>query len=177
MTQRQFPKFKDDQTLCSFLLEMQLLPFLAALAEKTVDPGLLSSTAYLLLMVTNYRPGGRTQAVDFLAVLFKRMQDIYQQNFNPITHGIKRTRRRSTGATEGEGFGQLVQKINRSREDMTQLAVLLLNFCLGTVSEAPLTKDTRLAGEDSLHLLRCFMPVAGSVARSYVLTALAERVG
>jgi hypothetical protein len=54
-TQRQFPKFKDDKALCLFFIEVGLVPFLAALAEKTVDAGLVAVIMHLLLSVSLYR--------------------------------------------------------------------------------------------------------------------------
>lgn len=77
-TQRQFPKFKDDKALCLFFLEADLVPFLAALAEKTVDAGLIALIVYLLLMVCSYREGGKSLAVDYLAIVFRRMETIYE---------------------------------------------------------------------------------------------------
>lgn len=53
------------------------MPFLAALAEKTVDPGLISLIVYLLLMISNFKEGGPTLAIDYLVILFRRMETIY----------------------------------------------------------------------------------------------------
>jgi hypothetical protein len=43
-----------------------------------VDAGLIALIVYLLLMVCSYREGGKSLAVDYLAIVFRRMETIYE---------------------------------------------------------------------------------------------------
>ena len=45
----QIPKFRSDQKVIKLFVEANILPFLAALAEKVVDPALLALIGYLML--------------------------------------------------------------------------------------------------------------------------------
>jgi hypothetical protein len=36
--------------------------------------------------------------VDFLGIVFKRFEEIYEENFNPITHGARKVRKQSAGS-------------------------------------------------------------------------------
>lgn len=79
-----------------------MVPYLAALAEKTVDASLISTIVYLLLMVSQYREGGRAEAIGFLIIVFKRMEEIYQEHFNPVTHASKKIRKRSANFSKSQ---------------------------------------------------------------------------
>ena len=48
-------------------------------------------------MIASYKEGGRAEVVDFLSIVFKRMEEIYEDQFNPISHGSKKVRKPSEG--------------------------------------------------------------------------------
>lgn len=77
---------------------MDLIPFLAALAEKTVDADLIALIIYLLLMICSYKEGGKALVIDYLAIVLRRMDAIYEEHFNPIAHGVKKLRKKSLGS-------------------------------------------------------------------------------
>jgi hypothetical protein len=77
------------------LLAANILPFLAALAEKVVDQSLLSLILYFMLLVSRSSDESRREVVDFFCIVLRRLKDIHQQHFNLLSHGARKVRKRS----------------------------------------------------------------------------------
>lgn len=59
---------------------------------------------------------------------------------------------------------------------MTQVAVILLNYCCGAVAEEEIVKDNKLVGKEPLSLLRFLMPIAGPKIRIFILSTLETKL-
>ena len=80
-------------------MDANILPFLAALAEKVVDPSLLTKVSFLMLICAEVNHA-HSQISCFIASTLRRFQDIHQKRFNIVAHGSKKIRKRSASLVE-----------------------------------------------------------------------------
>lgn len=70
------------------------------------------------------------------------METIFSDHFNPLNYGAKKVRKRSLslGKIERQGFSDLIQKVSEYRRDMTEIAIILINYHMGVVFEKEVIK-------------------------------------
>lgn len=104
----------------------------------------------------------------FIAIVFKRLQDIHNQKFNLLAHGAKKIRKKSSDLSNKKDLTELSSLIKRMelyKEDQNEIKFLLINFCLGTLCEYELSPQNKFIGDDGFYLLRGFIPLTPTSIR------------
>ena len=121
--------------MIKLLVSANILPFLAALAEKVVDPSLLAMVGFLMLICGQMDHGGWHQIAEFLSSVLRRFQDIHKHRFNLLAHGSRKVRKRSSSSfPEVDNFSALAGRISAFPEDLSPLMLLFLNSVFGMIS-------------------------------------------